>query len=496
MRARSHLGVVAILSITALAMSGCAGASHPPLFANPALLGKHHTTGSSPIQHIVIIVQENRSFDNLFATFPGARGATTGQWKTKSGDKTQTLSAGDLYLPDDITHCNAAFKIAYDGGKMDGFNQERIGVCALRGLGNNKLAGAYPYQYVNPSLIAPYWDIAKQWVLADAMFQTQGSGSFTAHQDLIRGGTAIDGTASDPNGTQSLIDNPSQMPWGCDSPPGSKTKLITIAGKYLTNGPFPCSNKFPSYPSGDYETLRDLLDGAGISWKYYSPCFVGSPKGCCHKACGGESGAVLNAFDVIYPVRYGSEWGTNVSMPETNIFNDVTNGALPGVSWVIPEDKNSDHPGHQAHRIDAGPQWVASVVNAVGESTYWDSTAIIVVWDDWGGLYDNAVPPFQDKYGGLGFRVPMLVLSPYARPGSTVQGGYVSHTQYEFGSILKYIEQNFGLGSLGTTDERATSIGDIFNYEQSPRQFQPIPSKLDAKYFQAHSGKPQHGDPE
>lgn len=493
------------LIVTAALLAACAALplsstkgqddTQPPLGVP---YGTSHRSGSIPIQHVVLVIQENRSFDNLFATFPGADGAKTGRWKTKTGYKQQKLHEGNLYLPSDITHCSAAFKVAYDSGKMDGFDDERHGVCGPGGtIGTGKPVGAYAYQYVNPSQIAPYWDIADQWVLADHLFQTQGSGSFTAHQDLIRGGTAIDGTVSDPNGTESMIDNPTFMPWGCDSPASSKTELITTDGKYLTDGPFPCSNKFPSYPSGDYETLRDLLDTADVSWKYYSPCFVGSPGSCCASDCKGNSGATLNAFDVIYPVRYGKEWGTNVSMPETNIFNDITNGALPAVSWVIPEDKNSDHPGDSLQgKVDDGPEWVASVVNAVGESTYWDSTAVIVVWDDWGGLYDNAKPPFQDNYGGLGFRVPMLVVSPYARTGSGSQGGYISHTQYEFGSILKYIEQTFGLGSLGTTDERATSIGNIFDYDQQPRSFTAIPSSLGPAYFKARAGKPQRGDPE
>jgi phospholipase C len=479
-------------------VTACGGGESSFAVPNVLSIAEHHRSGSSPIQHVVLVVQENRSFDNLFATFPGAHGAKFGLWKTSGGDKKQKLRAGNLYLPTDITHCSAAFKIAYDSKKMDGFNDERKGVCGQDGtIGNSPKVGAYAYQYVKPSLIQPYWDIAERWVLGDAMFQTQGSGSFTAHQDLIRGGTAVDGTASDPNGTESLIDNPSAMPWGCDAGKYTHTELITTSGKYDNEGPFPCSDKFPSYASGDYETLRDLLDSAGVSWKYYSPCFVGSPGSCCATNCKGGAGATLNAFDVIYPVRYGSEWGTNVSMPETNILNDISGGALPAVSWVIPEDKNSDHPGDNLQgAVDDGPQWVASVVNAIGQSQYWDSTVIVVVWDDWGGLYDNAAPPFQDEYGGLGFRVPMLVVSPYARAGSGSQGGYISHTQYEYGSILKYIENNFGLGSLGTTDKRATSIGDVFNYDQKPRHFQTIPSALDGKYFQAHSGKTQHGDPE
>jgi phospholipase C len=119
---------------------------------------------------------------------------------------------------------------------------------------------------------------------------------------------------------------------------------------------------------------------------------------------------------------------------------------------------------------------VASVVNAIGESSYWESTAIVVVWDDWGGLYDNLNPP-QVGYGGLGFRVPALVVSPYAKPG------YISQTQYEFGSILRYIEENWNLGSLGSSDKRATSIIDCFDYSQAPIPFQPIPSKMSKLYF-------------
>ncbi|HEX4013023.1 MAG TPA: alkaline phosphatase family protein [Candidatus Cybelea sp.] len=466
---------------------------------SPVQLG-NASSSTSPIKHVVLIIQENRSFDNLFATFPRSHGTTIGHWKTANGERKQPLKPGNLYLGTDITHCSAAFTISYDGGKMDGFNDEHYGVCGPGGkIGSGKPVGAYAYQYVDPAQIEPYWDIARRWVLSDEMFQTQGSGSFTAHQDLIRGGTAVDGTASNPNGSESLIDNPTLMPWGCDSGPPAATELITTAGKYLTNGPFPCSNKFPSYASGNYQTMRDLLDSAKISWKYYSPCFSASPGSCCppSDSCKGNSGATLNAFDVIYPVRYGAEWGTNVSMPETNIFSDISGGTLPGVSWVIPEDKNSDHPGDNLQgKEDLGPEWVASVVNAVGESRYWKSSVVIVIWDDWGGFYDNAKPPFQDNYGGLGFRVPMLVVSPYDRTGAGKNGGLVSHTQYEFGSILKFIEDTFNLGSLGTTDQRSTSIGNVFSYGQHPRAFHSITSSLGPKYFRAHSGKPQRGDPE
>jgi phospholipase C len=165
---------------------------------------------------------------------------------------------------------------------------------------------------------------------------------------------------------------------------------------------------------------------------------------------------------------------------------------------VIPEDDANDHPGENLPcGCDNGPSWVASVVNAVGESNYWNSSVIIVLWDDWGGFYDNVSPKFlRDPWGGLGFRVPMMVISPYAIAGSGSQGGYISHTKYEFGSILQYIEDNWSLGNLGTTDVRANSIDDVLNYNQNPRLFKAIPSEHDAKYFINQPHTVQHGDPE
>jgi phospholipase C len=236
--------------------------------------------------------------------------------------------------------------------------------------------------------------------------------------------------------------------------------LLVYADKQLKDefkGPFPCMS---------YMTLRDLLDAKKVSWKYYSPPVPGN------------TGKYWNAFDAIDAVREGPEWTTNIAQP-TVFFSDLTSGTLPAVSWVVPDNPNSDHP--TTH--DMGPSWVASVVNAVGQSSYWDSTAIIVLWDDWGGFYDNEPPPFFDHWGGLGFRVPMLIVSPYARETSSTQTGYISHTQYEFGSILKFIENIYGLGSLNTTDKRSTSIVDSFDFTQSPRSFKAIPSKYSREFF-------------
>jgi Phosphoesterase family len=224
-----------------------------------------------------------------------------------------------------------------------------------------------------------------------------------------------------------------------------------------------------------------------------------------------DGGQMWNAFDGISAVRYGSEWPNDnktpkpftcpvtancVSWPNTNIFCDIqgtTTGvcptpnpsgpvALPAVSWVIPTGEESDHYTVSNGKIvDTGPDWVSSVVNAVGKSKYWDSTAIIIVWDDWGGFWDH-VPPPQLDYRGLGFRVPLIIVSPYAKKG------YVSHTQYEFGSILKFMESTFGLASLNTTDVRANDLTDSFDFTKKPRPFKTIPSQNpghDRAYFMA-----------
>jgi|HubBroStandDraft_5_1064220.scaffolds.fasta_scaffold00010_44 phospholipase C len=450
----ARLGVLAFLAIAWAAIAGCTGSSPVLRGAQSELLTSGSQSPSpSPIQHIVLVIQENRTFNNFFATFPGADGTTTGTILKDASchvRKTRTipLTKSPLITPLDFQHDYQGYRAARDGGKMDAFDK----VSFSNGLPECR----YPYQYVDPSQIQPYWDIAQQYALAEHMFTTQGSSSFTAHQDLIAGGTVVE-----PD--ESLVNLPTcsggTCKWGCDAPAGTHTSLISYNGAYEPGkGPFPCSNQFAT----PYSTLRDLLDAKGLSWKYYAPPF------CCN-----TNGRLFTAFDVIYPVRYGPEWQANISSPQTNIFNDISNGTLPAMSWLIPDGADSDHPGEQ---IDNGPSWVASVVNAIGESSYWESTAIVVVWDDWGGLYDNLNPP-QVGYGGLGFRVPALVVSPYAKPG------YISQTQYEFGSILRYIEENWNLGSLGSSDKRATSIIDCFDYSQAPIPFQPIPSKMSKLYF-------------
>lgn len=417
-------------------LAGC-GVSQPSL-DGPAVLPRNSSIATRSVraahsrilfQHIVLVVQESRTFNDLFAAYPGGHGTTVGKVakdQTCGIGKSESipLTEEKLTAPTSLGTDYPAYLTAYNNGKMSGF--DKIG----RECTN-------PYQYVDPKDVRPYWDLAEQYALADHMFQTQGSDDFTAHQDLIRGGTEI-------NPTESIIDDPTYTPWGCDARLGTATNVITRNGEYERfKGPYPCFT---------YRTLRDLLDAKSISWKYYAPPAPLYP------------GAQWNAFAAIKAVREGPEWKTNIA-PTTAFLRDVRKNELPAMSWVIPEPDDSDRPGFPQ---DNGPAWIASIVNAIGESSYWESTAIVIVWDDWGGYYDPIRPPESNDQGGPGFRVPMIVVSPY------VPRGEIANTVYGFGSIVRFIENNWRLGRLGTTDKTSTSIGDIFNFKQSPRSFTKI----------------------
>ena len=267
------------------------------------------------------------------------------------------------------------------------------------------------------------------------MFQSNTGPSFVAHQYLIAGSSQV---------TPSEIpdENPNSGPWGCDSRATTTVALLGATPGTDAPGVFPCF---------DYQTLGDELDRANLPWRYYSPAI-------------GSGGDIWSAYDAIKHIRYGADWSKNVISPETNILTDVPGGSLGAITWVVPSFTNSDHAGSNS---TSGPQWVASVVNAIGQSPQWNSTAIFITWDDWGGWYDHVAPPQIDAMG-LGFRVPLLVVSPYAKHG------YVSHVQHEFGSILKFGEETFGLAPLGASDARADDLSDTFDFAQSPQPYVPL----------------------
>ncbi len=477
------------------------GSAGTPAALLPSTPGSRDAKASTPIKHIVVIIQENRSFDDLFADYPGANGTSVGlaepmptsiaQFcrekhqpvivKPTSVPLTKVSMLGKGFSPNnwdwdqDLAHdyphgylgdCDSAASQPKNSSpcKMDGFDLSYSGPNGA-GSKTSHPTCTYTYQYVDPKDIQPYWDMAQQYALADNAFQTQGSLSFTAHQDLIAGGTAIDSN-------ESVIDDPTYWPWGCGAPPGVKTSLLETNGTYLGNqGPFPCFT---------YETIRDRLDAKPISWKFYAT-----------KVNGGNAG-IWSAFQAISAVYNSKEWGSKVTWPDTNIFKDIKVGRLPAVSWVTPDGVNSDHPDEvnkDGVAVDEGPSWVASVVNAIGKSKYWNSSAIVILWDDWGGFYDHVPPPFYDNQGGLGFRFPMLIVSPYVQ-------AHVEHTQYETASVLRFIEDNWNLKTLGQEDARATGIENAFDFNQAPRAFKVIPSKYQRSFFlhQKPSGLPPDTD--
>lgn len=435
-------------SAVALAAVLCAASCNGSNVLNTAPGG-----GAGKIAHVVILVQENRSFNDLFAGFPGAETAMSGpckaapRWCRVAHDvplRAIALAQGSpRFGGKDICHTHECFEIECNPDAANVCRNDGFDLITFGENNGGPPAKLYPYAYVRRSDVAAYWTLAKQYALADRMFFTETAASFVAHQMLLSGSVRL-------NNRESLTDEPNVMPWGCDARPkhGANTAVLLRNGRVKYNGPFPCF---------DYATIADLLDARDVSWRYYVDSFAGSHYD--------FSGAVWNGFDAIRKVRYGADWSANVSMPNTNFFADVRNGRLPAVSWVIPSFADSDHP---ASGCNGGPRWVAKAVNALGAGKYWNSTAIVLIWDDWGGWYDN-VPPPQINYTSLGFRVPMIVISPYARPH------YVSHTAYDFGSILKFVEETFGLGSLGTTDRSANSMNGVFDFAQTPHAFQSVP---------------------
>ncbi len=401
------------------------------------------------IRHVVIIFQENRTVDDLFNGFPGADTVSSGLTSSGASVPLQPVGLAARY---DVPHNHAAFATEFAGGALNGFDLVPAGMCGVPSCPPPK---ARAYGYVPPSQVEPYWQLAQQYAFADRMFQTNEGPSFPAHQYIISG-TAL-ASASSPL----LIENnpPGQNGQsGCDAPPGSLVALIDPASGAQSQGS----------PCVDHPTLFDLLDQRAVTWRYYQASL---------------GPGLWNAPDAIRHIRYGPDYG-NVHAPSTAVLDDIRNGQLAQVSWVMPTAAASDH----AFSTDgSGPEWVATIVNALGTSPYWNDTAIFITWDDWGGWYDHVRPPQFNAYE-LGFRVPLIVVSPYARPG------YVSHVQHEFGSILKFTESAFGLGSLGYTDARADDLSDCFDFSQRPSAFRNIRSARGASYFQRLPADPRPPD--
>lgn len=405
--------------------------------------------------HIVIIVQENRTPDNLFhglkTYLPTADIADSG---INSKGQVIPLTALALAVPFDLSHAHSAFVSMYDGGKMDGAD---LIPCS----GNCPENPAF--HYVARPDVQPYFAIAENYGFANRMFQTNQGPSFPAHQFLLAG------TSQPYANSPFFASENTGGPAGCVAPPNISVPLIDPTG----------SEEARMWPCFEHATLSDLLDhppshpSAPVSWRYYTSSSTSiwtAPNAIAH-LCEPQGEP---------PQCTAAQWtaGNVVTWP-AQVLVDIRSQSLPAVSWVIPTGQDSDHPnGNQG----TGPSWVASIVNAIGQSSYWDNTAILVTWDDWGGWYDHVAPPIDVTYGyyELGFRVPLLVVSAYTPKG------YVSQAQHDFGSILRFVETVFDLGLIppgNFADARANDLLDFFNFANPPRSFTPIPTKVPASYF-------------
>ncbi len=372
----------------------------------------------SPIQHIIYLLKENHTFDSYFGNFPGVNGAMTGLVKVNGIDHTIPLNPGQD-VPALFCHSPKCAHTAYDAGAMDAFN-----------LGEPKLCGRSPYacyQYGGQSLIPNYWQWARDYVLNDNAWSSLMGPSFPNHMYTVAGG-------SGPTIPQSAISNPtSGFPakgWGCDVN-GQKVLL---------------ENGSQGSTCFSFATLADEMQQAGVSWKYYAP----------QKGQSGYVWNILNAFS--QDRKDPTVWAHDVQNDQ--FLTDVSKNALPAFSWVTPPVTTSEHNGDS---VCQGENWTVKLIDAVMKSPEWSSTVIVLTWDDFGGFYDHVAPRSIDALG-YGFRVPWMVISPFAYAQDNSLNHHISHTQVEFSSVLRFAEQTFNVPSLGKRDVTAGDLGAMLNF--------------------------------
>jgi phospholipase C len=449
--------------------------------ANLSSCGGGTTTTSAPpptskIQHVVVIFQENRTPDNLFQDpVLISRGADIRNYGINLQGAQVPLDPESLDTDYDLSHAHMAFLHLYDNGKMDG--AEKILVTC------NPNATSCPppnpwFKSVTPTDVAPYFLLAETYTFGDRMFQTNQGPSFPAHQ-FILSGTSAPSMGSNLFASENPINAPDPFNnTGCIAPPEERVNVIDPSG----------NQSQLIYPCFEHPTLTDLLNTANISWRYYAalPGIIWNAPNAIQHMCG------PNATPPNATACTGSDWINNVVLNYKQVLNDIQSNQLAAVSWVTPSGQVSDHPGINN---GSGPSWVASVVNAIGNSQYWANTAIIITWDDWGGWYDHVAPQIINSYE-YGARVPLIVVSPYAK------AAYISHQVNDFGSILKFVEKTFNLTTVapGASPAYADAtsytgdLSDCFDFSQTPLAFQKIAAPLDATHFLEDKTQPTDPD--
>jgi phospholipase C len=417
--------------------------------------------GIHKIQHVVIIMQENRSFDSYFGTFPGADGIPHGVCVP---DPLHGGCVAPFHDPLDRNNggphgaSNAAADI--DGGLMDGFvgQAERGQSCTTDDPNcspctESQLTGCVDVMgYHDAREIPNYWTYAEDFVLQDHMFEPNASWSLPQHLYEVSEWSARCGNALDPFSCTNSLQNPNPLSYTRPSDP-------TPPARYA------------------WTDMTYLLHRYGVSWGYY--VFQGTEPDCENDAAmtctpaqqGPTTPGIWNPLPSFETVHQDHQLGDVQSL--SKFFTAANNGTLPAVSWVVPNGTVSEHP---PSLVSAGQTYVTGLINAIMNSPNWDSTAIFLSWDDWGGFYDHVQPPVVDV-NGLGLRVPGIVISPYAR------AGFVDHQQLSQDAYNKFIEDDFLNGQRldpatdGRPDPRpdvreAMNIGDLtadFDFTQPPR---------------------------
>lgn len=405
--------------------------------------------GENPIKHVIFMVKENRTFDHYFGTYPGAEGTSVG--KTLKCTEADGCKPGPDYplrpapyiQPHDITHGFASGLYAINGGEMNGFNI----------IGEGEDMSGY-VQHSRRTLPA-YWAYADRFVLADHFFTSMYGPTFPEHLYTV---------AAQSNGVVDNKTNADTAGSYCDDPLEytmkfrdrlSKKDVRTIMRleEHITDEIPDQLVRIADYweetrTCFDIEVLPDLLEEAGVSWKYY-----------------GLPDQWMNGLQAIEHVRFGPMW-KQVQEPD-QILEDLERGDLPEVSWLIPpEGSANEHPGVGTD-VCVGENWTVERINAVMKSKYWKSTAIVVVWDDFGGFYDHVEPPHYDVMG-LGPRTPALIISPYTLAGDNPDGGSIDSTTYEFSSVLRFIEDLHELDPMTDRDANADPLSGAFDFLSEP----------------------------
>jgi phospholipase C len=427
--------VVLVMVMTVLAVSSAQAAGANPATASTALQGIHK------IQHVVVIMQENRSFDHYFGTFPGANGIpmSAGHPTVCVPDPAHARCAAPYHTPIDVNHGGphgeAAALTDIAGGAMNGFIEEAqkpgIMPCKIPNDPVCTIPGETDVMsYHDGGEIPNYWAYAKNFVLEDRMFEPNRSWSLPQHLFMVSGWSALCTIAANPMSCSNALESPGLTP------------------DFSKNG------KAPDYAWTD---LTYLLHRRAVSWAYY--VFAGGEPDCQNDesiACApipqnAKTPGIWNPLPNFDTVREDGQLGNVQSL--SNFYSAARAGTLPAVSWINPNQKVSEHPPAS---VNVGQAYVTSVISAVMRSPDWPSTAIFVSWDDWGGFYDHVAPPQVDQ-NGYGLRVPGIVISPYAR------AGFIDHQALSHDAYLKFIEDDFLGGERinPTTDGRPDPRPDV-----------------------------------